>query len=349
MRTRLLTAITVCLAGLATASAAAAQVKTTALLPLARGHFQVSLGDSPQWLPVSGQELTLTLFSGRPRVGSADAAFIGLQSARHGCAATPAKVRPLYEIPHYYESAHLLARQSSPFAPDGGTAAGDYQASVNGITVHQSGSVRVCVWLSTSSRSHARDLAATLTLPLLNSTFAASVSNLPQASGSNSLSDSGGYTLDAFSGADSFSYSAATTNCGTTANDPSQSADGGDLATETISLSPSPCAGDGTRFTFRRAGGGMLGTFDYTVAEATAAPLVVGHLGACELDPVSGVPVSVAAQYVVADGCRVAEEQVSPYRSGTPHGTVLEAAVDGGVADLAPRGTAVDLIINGRP
>ena len=78
-------------------------------------------------------------------------------------------------------------------------------------------------------------------------------------------------------------------------------------------------------------------------------PPVVQHAGACELDPVTGTPLADAEQYVQADGCAVADVLVAPTQSGIPRGSVIDAQVDGGIAEVAPAGGAVDLVIAGRP
>lgn len=327
------------------AAAAGARLVTGPLIPLARGHLQVSLGDPPQWLPVSGRPLDLTLFSGRPsgRDSGALNAYLALQRPTRSCAPSAKRGHYTREIKSFYAGANQLAREQSPFAPSGGAAAGDYAATLSGIVVGQRGTTRVCVWLARVASQ--RGLAAVQDVPLLNGVFAASVSALPTAFGAARPS---AYTLNAVQVARGFGYTAVTSSCGRQYTDARRSAADGELATESISFGSSACAGDGTQFTFTTPSGRTFGALGYTVSQAQTAPPQVASLGACELDGLTVSSPTSASEYVQAVGCEVGRLLVSPYQRGVPRGAVLEAQVDGGVAALAPRGTAVDLVLNGR-
>ncbi len=315
------------------------------MLQLARGELLVLIGTPPQWLPESGARTTLTLLSGAPRARPAaraalEMAFIALQGAGSRCARTAARARgaPL-EIAGYYAHRNLISAQpGSAFA---GAQAGDYATSVNGVVVKQVRETRACVWLGTAPQN-AR-LVHVQTIPLLNGLFAASVSTLPDTSAGSAAGT--GYTLNAVEVGGGFSYTVATTQCGTGVGDSSGLVRDGQLATESIAIDAHPCAGDGSQFSFVGTGG-SLGTLGYTVAQAAAAPPAIATLGGCELDPVAGAPLAAAEQYVVAVGCRVGRLLVARYQPGLPSGVVTEAQVDGGLAEVAPAGTAVDLVIN---
>jgi hypothetical protein len=319
------------------------QPPTRSLLPLGRGQVVVSLGDPPQWLPLSGEPTYATVFAGRPRAPHAGAGnlYIAFQSPGRLCARSVSgdHARPLLAS-GYFRAADLVSRQQSPFAPDGGAAAGVYEQTLGPFTLHQSAATRACVWLGSSERSSA--LIASQLVPLLNRTFAASVSNLPQPGAGGTA-----YTMNAVAGR-GFTYSARTTACGRTASDTSQAVPAGTPASEAIAADPSPCPGDGTSFNFD-AGGQSLGSLNYTVAQAQGAVPFVLRAGGCELDAVDQTPLSDAVQYVQQDGCRLGNLLVSPFRRGLPRGVVIEAEVDGGIADLAPSGTTVDLVLNGKP
>jgi hypothetical protein len=314
------------------------------LLPLARGRLLVSIGTPPQWLPESGVSTSLTLFSGGPanRDAASDTAYIALQNAGRRCAATPAKDRvTLLTIPVYYASANLISSQRrSPFA---GAPSGDYAVTLPSIVIHQHGRLRVCVWLA--QRPTARGLVLSQRIRLLNGVFAASVSAVPSASTGVGAT----YTLDAVDVGRTFNYAATTVQCGTHYADASGSVADGQLATESIAFETNPCAGDGTTFAFTLAGGQPLATLSYTEAQAVAAPPQIASIGACELDPVDLTSLASATAYVEAVGCSVRRLLVAPYNAGLPRGAVIEAQVDGGLAQVAPRGTAVDLELNGRP
>ena len=327
-------------------AAAHARLRTLPLLPLARGQLLVSLGDPPQWLPEARVPLSLTIFSGRPRRGAASTlnAYVALQAAGRSCAASPRADRTqLLVVPHLYTALHRVAGGGSPFAPDGGAQAGDYAATLPGVVVRQAGSVRSCVWLA--GKPSQRGLAADQDITLLNGLFAASVSAVPSAAETANRS----YTLNAINVGGPLGIAASTDDCGTRYLDGARTVADGEVATESFAFGPSSCPSDGSRFSFSAAGVRSLGTLTYTLAQATAAPPEVSSLGACELDGVTVTPLTEADQYVQDVGCSVGRLLVAPHQAGLPRGAVLEAQVDGGLADIAPRGTAVDLVLNGRP
>lgn len=237
-----------------------------------------------------------------------------------------------------YVAANLIAHErGSPWA---GAAAGDYAIAIPKLTIDQSGQVRVCVWLARKPR--ARGLALNQKVRLLNGLFAASVSTLASPAG-------GAYTLDAIDVGRVFRYSIATLNCGDHYADASSAVADGQLATDSIAIETNPCAGDGSVYTFTASTGSPIGTLGYSIAQAVSPQPVVATFGACELDPVDGNSVNVAELYVQAVGCRVAHLVVGPYSASLPRGAVIEAQVDGGLAEVAPRRTAIDLEINGTP
>lgn len=323
------------------------RLDTLPLLPLTRGQLLVSLGDPPQWLPEAGVPIGLTVFSGAPRHAHAAAlnAYIALQAPTKECAATPRADRPgrLLEVPHLYEAGHLLSA-TSPFTPGGGAEAGDYAATLSGVVIHQSGSVRACVWLARKTTQ--RGLAAVQNIQLLNGLFAASVSAVPSASPTHGDQT---YTMNAISVGGPLTVSAATSQCGTRSSDPPQTVADGEVASESFAYGKASCPTDGSTFKFSAPNQRSLGTLTYTLAQASAAPPEVSSLGACELDALTVTTLAAAEQYLEDVGCRVGRLLVSPRQTGVPRGSVLEAQVDGGVAEIAPRGTAVDLVLNGRP
>jgi hypothetical protein len=329
---------------LADAGAALAQPAFAPVLPLARGKLLVSLGNPPQWLPESGTPTGLTLFSGAPRSARAAAynAYIALQRGSRRCAATPAgDHESLLEIPSYYTTQNLIAHQSgSPFA---GAQAGDYAVTLPGITVRLRRLVRACVWIAATE--HARSLRLSEPIQLLNGLFAATVSALPSASSGVG----GAYTLNAIDVGAPFRYAVTTTQCGIQYHDASAAVADGTIATESVAIESNQCAGDGSTYSFTSATGGALGSLSYSVAQAIATKPTVATVGACELDPISVIPLADATQYVQAVGCRVRRLLLAPYDPALPRGAVIEAQVDGGLAELAPSGTAVDLELNGRP
>jgi hypothetical protein len=339
-----LAAFVVVLAGAAGPAVAQPLPAYQTLLPLARGHLLVSIGTPPQWLPERGVSTSLTLFSGVPagRGAARDTAYLALQNAGRRCARTPARDRvTLMTIPSYYASANLISSEKgSPFA---GAPSGDYAVTLPSIVVQQRGSTRVCVWLA--PRPKARGLVLSQRIRLLNGLFAASVSAVPSAS----TGIGGAYTLDAIDVGRVFSYAATTLQCGVHYADASGTVADGQLATESIAIETNPCAGDGSTFAFTLAGGRPLATLAYAEAQAVAAPPQATSIGGCELDPVAITPLASAIAYVQAVGCSVRRLLVAPYNAGLPRGAVIEAQVDGGLAEVAPRGTAIDLELNGRP
>ena len=342
-------AVAVCLVSLVSLLAADRAVAQPSsyepLLPLARGHLLVSIGTPPQWLPESGTTTSLTLFSGLPaRSGdTTDNAYIAIQDAGRRCAPTPARDRQtLLEIPAYYTATNLIsAHRNSPWR---GAQAGDYAVTLPSIVIHQRGRARACVWLAPKPGS--RGLVRSQTIRLLNGLFAASVSAVPSAS----TGIGGAYTLNAIDVDRTFNYAVTTLQCGIHYSDTSGSVADGQLATESIALETNPCAGDGSTIAFTHvAGAGPFATLTYTEAQAVAAPPQISAIGGCELDPVALVPLADAIPYIQAVGCGVRRLLVAPYNPGLPRGAVIEAQVNGGLAEVAPRRTQLDLELNGRP
>lgn len=334
--------------GLASVTSASATPSPQPLLPLARGHLLVSLGRPPQWLPVSGHPLTVTLFSGRPRSRATRGmnAYLALQPVNRGCAGSAARDhrRPLREIAGLYSPLNLVSRRRSLFAPRGGAARDVYAGEVRDVIVRQRRAVRVCVWLgATTGRSR---LALRQDVPLLNGLFAASISALPSAA----RGGGGAYTASVFSASSAIRFSAVTSACGHTLRDGPIRVGPGTPGSDSISFGPGSCNPDATQFRFSGPGGRSLGSVPFTIAQAEASPPAVATLGrGCELDPVAVTRLASATAYVQAVGCTVGRELLQPFQRGLPRGAVVEAQVDGGLADIAPRGTAVDLVLNGRP
>jgi hypothetical protein len=313
------------------------------LLPLARGQLLVSLGNPPLWRPVAGTALTVTLLSGRPAPHVSHlSAYVGFQPTSQACPASPRGDRgSLLTIPDFYKPSDLIA-PGSPFVPNGGAQPGDYAVSVPGVVVQGHGRIRACVWLARSARR--RTTAIEQDIPLLNGLLAASVSDVPSA-----VPGSGdAYTLDALGVGLSFNYSLSSTECGVVSHTPATEVSAGALASATVSLLASPCGTDIGDFTLS-AGGGTVGVLSYPATDARLTPPAVATLGGCELDPVAVTALAAALQYVASDGCTVGRLLVSPYVPGVPLGAVTEAQVNGGIAEVAPFGTAVDLVLNGRP
>ncbi len=343
-------------------------VKTVALLSLPRGGFEVSLGDPPEWLPLSNTPQTLTLIAGAPaRAGyAADNAYVGFTGRASACAATPADSgSPYSTIAHFFSAAHS-GTHAGMFAPNGGVPKSSYIASVAAVVVHQTSAARACIWLARNigasqtvttekpgkagkpgKKKHKikrapRSLVASVPVPLLNHTFAASVSDLSGATPGND-----GYAMYAIDGAHSFRYGVSTLQCGRRSSDGLTTIAAATPASESISLSASPCSTDASTFTFR--GADINHTLGFPIADATANPPRVLKLGGCELDPLTGATLSVAEAYLSAVGCRVGQIEVTPYVKTLTRGAVAWASVDGGVAELAPAGTRVDLVLNGNP
>jgi hypothetical protein len=318
------------------------QLRVLPLLPLARGQLLVSIGDPPAWQPISGAPVTVTLFSGRPAVRKAGRvnAYVGFQSVTRPCPASARGDRSaLLTFPGFYAPANEVLA-GSPFAPAGGARSGDYAASIPGVVLSGHDQIRACVWLARSQRRRTPPVAQDI--PVLNGLLAASVSDVPSAGSGPGA----GYTLNAFAPGHGFSYSVATTECGADTPLPPVHVSSGALASASVSLLPAPCATDGSRFTIS-TGGSVVGVLSYPASNARSMPPAVVALGGCELDPVTATAMADAISYVQADGCSVGRILVAPYQPGLPARDVLEAQVDGGVAQAAPFGTAVDLVVNG--
>ena len=342
-------------------------VASVPLLTMAPGSFAVSLGQPPSWLPLAGTPESLTLIAGTPTAAhaSADNAYVGFLAAGRRCAATPAASRaPYVTFPAFYSRSHSAASTTDSFAPDGGAARATSLASVPGVVIHQANRARACIWLAPTpgtasrarhARGQARSLVASLIVPLLNRTFAASISNLPGSApatpgtGPAAAGPGAGasYSMDAFAAGHGFRYSATTSRCEQTTTDAPTAVAAASPASETVSLSASPCSDDASVFHF--SGPGVNVTLSYPAAGALAAPTAIVHAGACELDPLTAVPLATAERYLTAVGCRLGRVEISPFRRSAARGTVAWAAIDGAVAEIAPLHTAVDLILNGRP
>ena len=319
----------------------APHLRATRLLALKRGQTVILLGPYGQWLPESGVPTTLTLLSGPPRAPNAagETAYVALQ---RGAAACPRRAPATAQLfPAYYVNAHLISRH--PGSPFSGAQPGDYAATINRLTVTQTGSTRACVWVGVTALN-AR-LVHTQLIPLLNGLFAASVSTLASAGSTAAHA----YTLDAVDVGTPFSYAVTTGQCSSQYQDASGKVPDGELATESITLTAHPCPTDGSQFSFSSATGTAIGVLDYTVAQATASPPVVAALGGCEFDPVADTTVAEATAYVTAVGCTVHRLIAAPYQRGFAHGAVLGAQVDGGNAEVAPHGMAINLLLNGTP
>jgi hypothetical protein len=339
------------------------QIPTQKLLALAPGSFEVSLGNAPAWLPLSGVPETLTLIAGAPTSprAAADNVYLGFVPATTACARTPGTSgRTFLTLGGFFSRAHGAATHAGVFAPNGGAAASTHIESVGEVVVPERGTAHVCVWLARTiglavkprpvkGKHHKhkvkvkppkRSLVATLSVPLLNSTFAASVSNLSGATGG-----AAGVNMFAIDGGRAFRYSANSTQCGRTAADPASTVAAGTPASESLSIGASPCTTDTTTFHF--SVGGVSQTLTYPIADAVATPTTSVGIGGCELDPLTGATLANAEAYLTAVGCSVAAVQVTPAQTSLPRGAVAWAAVDGGVAELAPTGTAVTLVVNG--
>ncbi len=333
-------------------------VRTVAVLSLARGSFEVSLGDAPEWMPLSGTPQTLTLIAGPPARArfASDNAYVDFIARGARCAATPADSGSGYlTIPHYFSPAHTGAHAGS-FAPNGGAPKNSYVASLADVVVHQSTAARACIWLAQNvgmSKTVKRgkkhrikkapsSLVTSVVVPLLNRTFAASVSNL-----SGATPGTGGYTMYAIDGGHAFRYSVATLQCARKSSDGATTIAAGTPASESISISTSPCPTDASTFTFR--GADVSRTLSFPIADALNSPARTVKLGGCELDPLTGASLAAAESYLTAVGCKLGQIEVTPYEKTLTRGAVAWASVDGGVAELAPAGTRVDLVLNGNP
>lgn len=335
-------AVALCAGSAVGGSVASAQpTHTLPLLPLARGAVLVSLGDPPDWAPVAGRPLTVTLFSGPPAGRTRKLnAYIAFEPTVDACQRSPRHVPGLLTIRAYYAAADDVTG-ASLFTPGGGARAGDVEASIPGVVIHGTDSVRACIWLARSKRARSRP--ATQVIPLLNGLFAASVSEVATAG----VSSADSYTLNAIAVGESFSYASRTLVCGRSIRSAAQPVGSDSPLSDSVSyLVADACATDGTQFTFTGSAG-SLGSLLYTTVDATTSPAAVTVLGGCELDPVTGATLSAATRYVQADGCSVGRVLAAPVQPGVRRGAVLEAQIDGGIADAAPAGTAVDLVLNG--
>jgi hypothetical protein len=318
-----------------------AAARTLPLLPLARGQVRVLLGDSPYWLPVSGRATQLSLLAGPARGGQRGLnAYVALQSDAQRCAASARSDRGAKLTFAAFFSGRSLLPAQSPLAPDGGAERGVYAATAS-TTVRQRGQVRACIWIARKPTARTRPIIQEI--PLLNGLFAASVAALPggHRGAPSSYSADGVYVLKPFS------YDVATTVCGTTTTDPRQSVAAGAQASELVAIGSGDCATDASTFSFFGAGGRSLGQLSYTVAQASARPFVVAHLGACDLNGAAATTLAAAESYIGAVGCRVGRILRSPYDKALARGAVAEVQVDGGIAQIAPLGTTVDLVVDG--
>jgi hypothetical protein len=324
------------------ATAAASTAGATQLLPLARGQLRVLLGPSGEWQPQAGLPLTLTLLAGPPRTRHAQSlrAFVAIQPVGQSCARSPAgDHHRLLDLGAIYRDGTLVANQSSPLAPLGGATRGVHAASVNGVELSgKASSVLACTWLDTTARKPAR--ATAQQIPLLGGLFAAAV----WAAGTPASA----YSLDALSVGNGFAYQTSSEFCGRTSNGPQASVPAGHEAALQVSITSIDCPVDGSTFTFVGPGGTALGTIQYTLTNANAVPAVIGHAGACDLAGVAGMSVAAARRYVATVGCSVGRVLTAPADGALARGTVTAAQVDGGIAPIAPDGTKVDLVTDGR-
>ncbi len=321
-------------------SGSAALGRTLPLLPLAHGQVRVLLGDSPYWLPVSGAT-ELSLIAGPTRgSGKGLNAYVALQSDAQGCARSAgADHGRMLTFPSFFSGRFLLPRLSA-LAPNGGAERGIHLAQTS-ATITQRGRVRACVWIAPKPTTNTRPVVQEI--PLLNGLFAASAAALPDGSTGPPSS----YSVDGIYVGRALRFDVATTVCGLTTHDPSQSVAVGDRASESITIGSGDCPADASTFSFFATGGRSLGKLTYTLADAAASPLVVGHLGACDLNGAAATTLAAAQTYVGAVGCRVGRLLRAPYDHAFPRGYVTEAQVDGGIAEIAPRGTKVDLVVDG--
>jgi hypothetical protein len=354
-------ALGLCLAAVVGSAAArrrpalASPIPTLPLLPLARGQLLVSIGDPPacqllvsigdppSWQPVTGTPVTVTLLSGGPAVRKTAGlnAYVGFQSTGRSCPDAARGDRgTLVTMLDFYAPTNLVLA-GSPFAPTGG-AHGDYAVSIPQVVLSGHRRIRACIWMARSERRRSRPVSQDI--PVLNGLLAASVSNVPSAGGGTGAA----YTLNAFGVGVGFSYSIATVQCSVVSPGQVVHVAPGTAASAAVSLLRLPCATDASRFTISSAGG-IVGALEYPASDARSSPPGVVSLGGCELDPVTATTPTAAIAYVQADGCSVARLLLSPYQPGLPAGDVLEAQVDGGIAEAAPLGTPVDLVLNGRP
>ena len=336
------TAALTLVAALGAFAALAPAAGATPLLPLAPGQLTVLLGDSGEWQPQAGAPLTLTLLAGPPRARHAPTltAYVALQPTSKACGRSPQADRePVLDLGQIYASQTLIANESSPLAPGGGAESGVHAATTP-VIVNASRTVRACTWLDTTIKKRAP--AVSQDIPLLNGLFAAAVWSTGGAGGTAS-----GYTLDALSIGTGFQYAISTEFCGQTSNGPQGRVGAEEPASYQVSISSIDCPIDGTTFAFSGPGGSSLGSIQYTIAEANASPSTIGHVGGCDLDGVAGRTLVDARRYVTTVGCSVRRVLTAPHDPSLARGLVTEAQVDGGIAPVAPAGTAVDLVVNG--
>jgi hypothetical protein len=338
LRRGVLTAVV--LASLGLAATASRSASATPLLALHRGQVVVLIGQQPQWLPVSGRPTELTLLAGPPAPGAGRlAAYVAVQPAARSCAASAsADHGQKVSFPRFFAAANLV-QPGDPLAPSGGSAHG-VRAAVAAITLHQPAAAQACVWIASRPSATARPIAQPITM--LNGLFAASVTAAPTAGAGLSHA----YSLAAIDVGRAFSYGVSRIVCGRNAIDPAQRVAAAIEATADFSVGTADCPDDETTFSFT-AGGGSLGTLTYPLVGVVANPPVVARLGGCELGQAAGMTVPGAEAYLLADGCSVGRVLTAPYDGALPRGAVAMFQVDGGVAEVAPAGTAVDIIRNG--
>lgn len=322
------------------AVAGTAQALKLPLLPLARGHVRVLLGAQPYWMPVSGRT-TLTLLAGpATRRQKALNAYIALHRAGQSCAASAkGDTASKLTFTSFFSGANVLP-PVNPLAPNGGGERGVAAAS-EAVTVRQRGTVRACVWLAKQPATRTR--AIVQQIPLLDGLFAASVAALP--AGLHGAPTS--FSLDGFSVGSGFRYRVTSTVCGASTTDQMQSVASETQATELVSIGSGNCPSDTWAFSFTTPKGRSRGSISYALADFTATPWVIGHLGACDLTGATATTLAAARAFVAGVGCRVGRVLTQPYDKAVPRGMVSMVQVDGGVAQIAPPGTTVDLVVDG--
>lgn len=110
---------------------------------------------------------------------------------------------------------------------------------------------------------------------------------------------------------------------------------------------------DDNIFNFSRIDGSALGSINYDSRVTTPAPggAAILHLGACALTTgaLAERTPDEAATFLRAVGCVPGSVVTSPRRVfGYADGSVVRFHVDGAQAQLAPPGTRVDMVVNGR-
>jgi hypothetical protein len=331
------------LTAIAALAALAPAAEATPLLPLAPGQLTVLLGQSGQWQPQASMPLTLALLAGPPRARHplALTAYVALQPTSKACGRSPdADHEPLLDLGPIYAPQTLIANESSPLAPGGGAEAGVHAADLPGVIINGSRTIRSCTWLDTSKRKRAP--ATVQDIPLLNGVFAAAVWATGRTGGPAT-----GYTLDAMSIGNGFQYAISGEFCGQTSNGPQGRVAADQPVSFQFSISSIDCPVDGTTFTFSGPGGSSLGSIPYSITAADTSPPTIGHAGGCDLNGAAGLSLSDARRYVTTVGCAIRRVLTAPHDPSLARGVVTEAQVDGGIAPIAPAGTAVDLVVNG--